>query len=160
MTAWSRGQWALRGAALAMLAVVVPAPAASQTAAEGEVTAVVERFLVAAGTHDFAALGTLFAPGASIASASLRDGRWVTASQSAEAWLAAARRAAARPYQEPVSRFTVHVDDGQLAFVRAEATLMREGQVRSRNVDYFTLLRDRQGAWKIVNGSYTAKPPD
>ena len=53
----------------------------------------------------------------------------------------------------------MHVDDGQLAFVRAEATVVRGGQARSRNVDYFTLLRNSNGEWKFVNGSYTAKPP-
>ena len=101
----------------------------------------------------------MFAPGASIASAALRDGRWVTRSQSFESWLAALRTSPSRtPYEEPVSAFTVHVDDDQLAFVRADARLMRNGQVRSRNIDYFTLLRDSTGQWKFVNGSYTAKP--
>jgi hypothetical protein len=57
-----------------------------------------------------------------------------------------------------VSEFTVHIDDGQLAFVRADARLIRDGQVRSHNIDYFTLIRDNDGTWKFVNGSYTAKP--
>jgi hypothetical protein len=43
--------------------------------------------------------------------------------------------------------------------VRAAATVMRDGQARSRNIDYFTLMRDKTGQWKFVNGSYTAKPP-
>ncbi len=56
-------------------------------------------------------------------------------------------------YREPVSQFTILVDDGQLAFVRAVATLQRAGRVQSQNIDYFTLLRDSSGAWKFVNGS-------
>ncbi len=39
-----------------------------------------------------------------------------------------------------------------------EAWLIRDGQRRSRNIDYFTLIRDGEGQWKIVNRSYTAKP--
>jgi ketosteroid isomerase-like protein len=126
---------------------------------EAEVKAAVERFLAAAGRGDLDALPAMFAPGASIASAALRDGRWVTTSRSFEAWLAGLRAApASAPYEEPVHEFTVHIDDGQLAFVRADAYLMRGGVRRSHNVDYFTLLRDAHGAWKFVNGSYTTKP--
>jgi hypothetical protein len=57
-----------------------------------------------------------------------------------------------------VTEFTVHIDDDQLAFVRADAKLIRNGKVRSHNIDYFTLIRDSAGDWKFVNGSYTAKP--
>lgn len=52
----------------------------------------------------------------------------------------------------------MHIDDDQLAFVRADAKLIRNGKVRSHNIDYFTLIRDSAGDWKFVNGSYTAKP--
>ena len=131
----------------------------AQGSDESEVRAVVERFLDAAGRLDFDAMAALFAPGASIGGAVLRDGRWVTTAQSAEAFIAAERgRGHETPYQEPVSQWTVHCDDGQLAFVRAVATILLAGEVRSTNIDYFTLLRDADGAWKIVNGSYTAKP--
>ncbi|MGD9903766.1 MAG: nuclear transport factor 2 family protein [Vicinamibacterales bacterium] len=141
------------------LVVGIPSAGAGQISPEAEVTAVVERFLLAAGRHDLDALPAMFAPGASIASAALRDGRWVTTSHSFEAWLAALRAAPRRaPYQEPVNEFTVHVADGQLAFVRADAYLVRDGERRSHNIDYFTLLRDSEGTWKIVNGSYTTKP--
>jgi hypothetical protein len=43
--------------------------AAFQTTAESEVKATVERFLKAAGVRDVDAMATMFAPGASIASA-------------------------------------------------------------------------------------------
>jgi ketosteroid isomerase-like protein len=127
--------------------------------ASAEVKAAVERFLAAAGRQDLDSLPAMFAPGASIASASLRQGKWVTASQSFEAWLARLRAAPrGEPYEEPVTEFTVHIDDDQLAFVRADAKLIRNGKVRSHNIDYFTLIRDSAGDWKFVNGSYTAKP--
>ena len=110
----------------------LPSASSGQTSPEAEVKAVVERFLAAAGRQDLDALPAMFAPGASVASAALRQGRWVTMSQSFDAWLAALRAAPRRaPYQEPVTEFTVHIDDGQLAFVRADARLTRDGQVRS-----------------------------
>lgn len=160
MTGSRTARWIRRSLALAVLASAATSTAVAQATAEPEVKAVVMRFLAAAGANKVDAMAALFAPGASIASARLRDGKWVTAAQTAEAWLAAARSApAGTRYTEPVHRFTVHVEDGQLAFVRAEATVMRDGRASSRNVDYFTLLRDASGAWKIVNGSYTAQPP-
>ena len=143
---------------LAGLLIALPVAASGQTAASSEVKAAVERFLSAAGRQDLDSLPAMFAPGASIASASLRQGKWVVTSQSFEAWLARLRGAPSRePYQEPVTEFTVHVDDDRLAFVRADAKLIRNGTVRSHNIDYFTLIRDSAGDWKFVNGSYTAK---
>jgi len=44
-----------------------------------------------------------------------------------------------------------------MAFVRADATVIRDGQARSRNIDYFTLVRE-DGAWKFLSASYVAKP--
>ncbi len=144
---------------LGLILLVLPRPGVGQTSPSDEVKAVVERFLLAAGNNDLDALAGMFAPGASIASASLRQGSWVTASQSFDAWLAMLRtRPPGPPYQEPVTEFTVHVDDDRLAFVRADARLIRDGVVRSHNIDYFTLLRDSTGTWKFVNGSYTTKP--
>ena len=136
-----------------------PVAGSGQSSSSAEVKAVVERFLAAAGRQDLDALPAMFAPGASIASASLRQGKWVTKSQSFDAWLAGLRAAPrGHPYEEPVTEFTVHIDDEQLAFVRADARLLQNGKVRSRNMDYFTLLRDSAGDWKFVNGSYTTKP--
>ncbi|MFN8582929.1 MAG: nuclear transport factor 2 family protein [Gemmatimonadaceae bacterium] len=144
---------------LATLMLIAVGPANAQSTSEAEVKAVVVRFLQAAGRGDLDAMVPMFAPGASIASAALRDGKWVTASRSFDAWLAAIRAApAGQPYQEPVTEFTVHVDDERLAFVRADAKLIRDGVVRSHNIDYFTLIRDTTGVWKFVNGSYTTKP--
>lgn len=151
--------WSRRVVWLWVLTLGLPLPCAGQPSPEEEVKAMVERFLAAAGGGDLDALPAMFAPGASIASAALRQGRWVTTSQSFESWLSALRAAPrGAPYQEPVSEFTVHIADGQLAFVRADAFLIRDGQRRSHNVDYFTLLRDADGHWKFVNGSYTTKP--
>jgi len=125
---------------------------------ERAVTDVVERFLRAAGRYDLDSLPLFFAPDANIGAASLRDGEWVTSTLTFDEWHASlGERTNPRPYTEPVSEFTVHVDNGQLAFVRADATLMRDGQAQSHNIDYFTLIR-HDGIWKILSGSYTSVP--
>lgn len=121
-------------------------------------TEVVERFLRVAGRYDLDSLPLLFAPHANIGANSQRDGKWVTSTWRFDDWLQTLRaRVNPRPYTEPVSAFTVHVDNGQLAFVRADATLMREGQAQSHNIDYFTLIR-HDGTWKILSASCTIVP--
>ncbi len=147
------------GTMAALCLCALPAVIRAQPTAEAQVKEAVERFLTAAGDQDIDAMAAMFAPGASIASAVIREGRWVTSSLSVERWLATQRgRPASARYQEPVNHYTIHIDDGQLAFVRADATLIRDGQPRAHNIDYFTLIRNQQGDWKIVNGSYTSKP--
>jgi len=126
---------------------------------ERAVTEVVERFLRSAGRYDLDSLPLLFAPDANIGASSQREGAWVTSTWTLDEWLELLRTRAPRPYTEPVSEFTVHVDNGQLAFVRADAMLMRDGQARSHNIDYFTLIK-HEGRWKILNGSYTSVPLD
>jgi hypothetical protein len=85
----SLGRTCLTGL-LALLLGVSPARAGGG-AAEAEVKGAVERFLDAAGRQDFDAPPAMFAPEASIASAAFRHGRWVTASQPIDCWLAALR---------------------------------------------------------------------
>jgi len=125
---------------------------------EEAVIALVERFLAAVGDGDLDALPPMFAPKANIGIASRRDGRWVTSTQTFDEWFTVIKARTTRTrFREPVKHFTVHVEDGQLAFVRADATIVVDGQVRSHIIDYFTLLQVN-GAWKFVNASYTANP--
>jgi len=60
-------------------------------------------------------------------------------------------------YTEPVSKFIVHISEGKLAFVKANATLIFEGKAQRRNFDYFTLIKENN-EWKIINGSYVSIP--
>ena len=66
---------------------------------------------------------------------------WVTSTLTFAEWHASLGASNPRPYTELVSHFTMHVDNNQLAFVRADATLMRNGEARSHNIDYFSLIR-------------------
>jgi hypothetical protein len=152
----------VRPAVLSALALTVLAVLGCSDNRMGEderaVTQVVERFLRAAGQYDLDSLPLFFAPDANVGAASLQDGEWVIATLTFDEWHASlGPRVDAKPYTEPVSEFTVHVDNGQLAFVRADATLMQDGAPRSHNIDYFTLIR-HDGVWKILNGSYTSVP--
>ncbi len=122
------------------------------------VQAAVERFLEAAGRHDYDAIEAMVVPEANIAAVSVRgDGHAVT-TMTAREWLARQRsRAEQVPYTEPVHDWTVRIDGGHLAFVRADALLSIGQEPRSRNVDYFTLVKvDTE--WRFLSLSYVSTP--
>lgn len=129
-----------------------------QSEDEQAVKGLVESFLVAVGDGDLKALPDMFVSNANIGTASFRDGSWVSSTMTFGEWLEMLNAQATwTRFQEPVTEFTVHVEDSQMAFVRAVATVFVEEQARSHNVDYFTLVREN-GAWKFLSASYTAKP--
>ena len=128
------------------------------TSEEQAIKAAVERFLAAAGDGDFDAMPPMFAATATIGVSRYRNGVLEGTVQSSQDWVAASKsQAGSTRYKEPVDHFTVHVDHG-LAFVRADARLLTQGTVRSRNIDYFTLIK-QDGIWKFMNASYIALPP-
>ncbi len=130
----------------------------AQNSDERAVQDTVERFLVTIGDGDLDKLPAMFVPKANIGAASLRDGKWVSSTKTFEEWFTELKAESTwTRFREPVSKFTVHVESGQLAFVRADATYIVDGQVRSHNIDYFTLVRD-EGIWRILNASYVATP--
>lgn len=125
---------------------------------EEAVKAAVDRFLVAIGSYDLEALPAMFTSNANIGAVSFGDGTWRTKTYTFDDFLALLRsRTNPSPYQEPVSQYTVHVERGGLAFVRADATLYRDNEARSHNIDYFTLIKE-DGTWKFLSASYVATP--
>jgi len=127
---------------------------------EAEVRAIVESFLDAIGRHDLDAVAEMFVAEASIGAASQSNGQWTSRTWSIHEFLTRLR-AESNPtrYTEPVTGFVVHVDEGRLAFVRADAVLMVDDEPRRHNVDYFTLIRV-DGSWKFLSASYVSKPVD
>ena len=118
----------------------------------------VEKFLIALGDGDLDALPDMFVSNANIGTAGLRNGSWVTSTMTFEEWMSSLRdRKTWNRFSEPVAEFRVFVEDSMMAFVRADATLVRDGISRSHNIDYFTLVR-QDGAWKFLSASYVAKP--
>ena len=126
---------------------------------ESEKTAViniVEKFLTAAGNYDLDAIPEMFSEKANIAGASLRDGEWITYTMTIQEFLERLKsRNNPTKYTEPVSKFIIHMEMGMLAFVRADAILTVNGEPKSNNFDYFTLIKE-DGKWKILNGSYVS----
>jgi len=141
-----------------LLLIVGLSSAVAQSDDEVAAKGLVESFLIAVGDGNLDALPGMFASNANIGTASLRDGSWVTSTMTFDDWLAALReRKTWTRFREPVSEFTVYVEDSRMAFVRADATLFVDDEARSHNIDYFTLVRE-DGAWKFLSASYVAKP--
>ena len=154
----SRRSWILTAAALVAAAVVYPASASAQLFADHQAArAAVERFLDVLGKRQVDQLPALFAPKATMVVVRQRDGQWSHTISTVDEFLASLK-AQATPtlFTEPLTNLTVQVEDGHLAFVRADFTVVIDGQVRSHGVDYFTLVNEA-GAWKLVNASYTSK---
>jgi hypothetical protein len=116
----------------------------------------VVQFLTAIGNYDIETVKTMFSDKANIYGASLRDGKWITNTYTIQEFL---ERLDSynnpTKYTEPVSDFTVHMERGMLAFVRADAIFTINGEPRNNNLDYFTLIKE-DGNWKILNGSYVS----
>jgi len=116
----------------------------------------VEQFLTAVGDYDVASVQTMFSEKANISGASLRDGKWITNTYTIQEFLERLKSYEnPTKYTEPVSDFTVHMEMGMLAFVRADAIFTINGEPRNNNIDYFTLIKE-DGSWKILNGSYVS----
>jgi len=116
----------------------------------------VEQFLTAAGNYDLEAIPAMFSDKANIYGASLRGGKWNTYTMTIQEFLERLKsRDNPTKYTEPVSNFTVHIEMGMLAFVKADAIFTINGEPRNNNLDYFTLIKE-DGNWKILNGSYVS----
>jgi ketosteroid isomerase-like protein len=147
---------------LLALAFTAPHAAAQGTpqgaADEQAVRAAVLTFLDVLGTRQLDRLPGLFAPKATMVVVRQRDGQWATTYQTFDEWLAGLKaQPGGTTFREPLTNVTVHVESGQLAFLRADFTVVIDGQVRSHGVDYFTLVKDG-GAWKLTHASYTSIP--
>jgi ketosteroid isomerase-like protein len=150
----------MRRLAALLVLTTIAVPAAAQPV-DPDATAVrraVEQFLDDLGNRRLDKLPAQFAPKATMVIVRQRDGRWSSTHQMFDEWLAGLKsQSPGTMFREPLTNVTVHVESGQLAFLRADFTVVVDGTVRSHGVDYFTLVKD-DGAWKIVNASYTSAP--
>lgn len=142
----------------ALLLIIGHSVAFAQSEDEEAAKFLVESFLTALGDGNLEALPDMFVSDANIRTARLRDGSWVTSTMTFEEWMTSLReRTTWNPYSEPVSEYTIHVEDSMMAFVRADAIVVRDNKPRSHNIDYFTLVRE-DGVWKFLSASYVARP--
>ena len=144
--------------ATAAVLTVLTWPALAQSPEQQSVQAVVERFLLHLGDHQFDEVAADLAPKAIIVvtrdrpSTVAGQGGWANSYQSGEEWIAALKR---NPnpvtFREPLTNVQVTVDSDRLAHVRADFQVMRDGQAQSKGVDQFTLVRE-PGGWKLAVG--------
>ncbi len=124
---------------------------------EAAVKAAVEDFLLALGNDDTAKVKTMFLPNANIGSITTANGETKIYTVTAEQYLSGRESKQNRKFQEPVREYTVNISQGLLAFVRADATVMYDGQPSHHTNDFFILMKDN-GIWKFLSGSYTVHP--
>jgi hypothetical protein len=141
-----------------IMVAAVTGPAAAQTADQKAVQQAVESFLLRLGDHHHDTLAADFTEKGLIVITRQRETQWVTTTQTADEWIAALRK---NPnpvtFREPITNVQVTIDDGHLAFLRADFQVMRDGKAQSHGVDQFTLVRDGT-AWKIAVVAYTSMP--
>jgi imidazolonepropionase-like amidohydrolase len=127
-------------------------------ASEKTIRETVERFLLHLGDHQFDAVAGDLAPKAVVVVTRQRDGAWTNSYQTGDEWLAALKKSP-NPvtFREPITNVAVTIDSNQLAYVRANFTVVRDGQPLSQGVDQFTLVREPAG-WKIAVVAYTSMP--
>ncbi len=119
---------------------------------------VIEKFLSDIGSYNIDSLPTMFADNANISGSSLNEGLWSSYTMTIEEFLTTLRSSTnPAKYSEPVNNWTILIEGGRLAFVRADATLIKIGNAPRHNIDYFTLIKDNN-QWKILNGSYVSQP--
>lgn len=137
-----------------------PAAYDQQSKAEDEraLKAVVDKFLTAAGNHDVAMMRTLFLQKANIGGYSYGDGQWTSYVMTVEEWFdRISKSSSAKRYTEPVLNYNIHISEGRLAFVKADAVVHSDGQPRYHNMDFFVLMKEND-QWKFLSGSYTIIP--
>ena len=133
-------------------------PALGQAAEEKSVQSFVEDFLLRLGDRKLETIEANLAPKAIVVITRQRDNQWTNTYQTAEEWLAGLKRNAnASPFREPLTNVKVTIDSGQLAHLRGDFQILRDGKVQSKGVDQFTLVHEPSG-WKIAVLAFTSLP--
>ncbi|PYR63685.1 MAG: hypothetical protein DMF91_02700 [Acidobacteria bacterium] len=154
-----RGRACSAPAALVLL-LALAVPAFAQSGEEKAVQTFVEDFLARLGDHKFDTLDADFTPKALIVVARQQPtGGWTNSYLTGEEWLAALKKNPnPMTFREPITNVKVTIDSQQLAHVRADFQVVRDGAVLFSGVDQFTLVRDGS-RWKIAVVAYTTIPP-
>jgi SnoaL-like protein len=127
------------------------------TTEQEEVKATVESFLVVAGNYDLDAMADMISEKANLGISRFKNGIWETSTITITEYFEDAKNRKLRPYFEPVSKWVIHINEGKLAFVWADAILHVKGIPMTHNIDFFTLINEN-GFWKFLNLSFTVNP--
>jgi len=139
--------------------LALAAPGFAQSGEEKAVQTFVEDFLARLGDHKFDTLDADFTPKALIVVARQQpSGEWTNSYLTGEEWLAALKKNPnPTTFREPIANVKVTIDSQQLAHMRADFQVVRDGAVLFSGVDQFTLVRDGP-RWKIAVVAYTTIP--
>jgi hypothetical protein len=125
---------------------------------EQEVIETVEHVLALLGGLRFYALEQYFTEDANIIAVRKTKSQFVSRVVSARTWIQNLMEGPApQPFEEVLSNIDVAIESGELASVRADFEIVRDGKVESRGHDMFTLVR-QSGQWKICSIAYTSIP--
>jgi hypothetical protein len=117
---------------------------------------VVEQFLLHVGDHEIDKIAADLAPKAIVLITRESDGHWSNTYLTRDEWLDGLKKNQTR-FREPLKNVSVTIDSDQLAFVRADFDIVRDGKTVSHGVDQFTLMREPSG-WKVAVVAFTSMP--
>jgi hypothetical protein len=118
----------------------------------------VESLLKDLGNQKVDSLAGYFTSNAVLIVARERDGVFTNGVETAERWIERMREnPAPDTFEERLANITITIDGGQLAYLRADFEIIRDGKAVTKGVDVFTLLRDGEN-WKVAVISYTNVP--
>ena len=141
-----------------VLVATLAAPSGAQPADKKAVQEVVERFLLHLGDREFDKVAAGLAPKALVIVTRQSRGEWSNSFQTGDEWVGALKsNPNPTTFREPITDVAVTIDSDQLAYVRADFQIMRDGKAQSHGVDQFTLVRDG-GGWKLAVIAFTSLP--
>jgi len=156
-------RWVMKGGAVVVDRTSSAVTGQGSSPAEA-IKALVERFLLDLGNHEFDKVAVTLAPKAIVVIARQRpatgsaSAEWTNSEQTGDEWIAALKgNANPVTFREPLTNVTVTIDSDHLAYVRADFQVVRDGKVVSHGVDQFTLVREPSG-WKFTVIAYTSIP--
>lgn len=135
-------------------ATATSAAAQEWTQDQADVKAMVEKLLIVAGNYDLDALDSMVSDKANLGIAVVRDRVWKNSVSTIGEYFERVKQSELQPYFEPVNEYKILINQGQIAFVWADATLCSYGVPRTNNIDNFTLIK-KDGVWEFLNLSFT-----
>jgi SnoaL-like protein len=121
---------------------------------EAEIKTAVENFLIAAGNYNTEVMDEMISEKANLGIAIFRDGVWKNSVITIGEYFEKVKRSKLEPYYETVNEYIIHVNEGQIAYVWADAIMCKYGVPRTNNIDNFILIKVNDD-WKFINLSFT-----
>lgn len=122
---------------------------------EDEITAVLDRILVAVGNRDVNELRRLTFDRAIIGWTYLKDGAWLTKKVTIEEYLSKIEeKADPKPIAETASEYNISVTKGRIATVNLPTVISQFGVARSEEVNHVIMMKEDE-QWKLFSIAWT-----